>query len=303
MTAYLSRVRLTGQEAGIRPRPRSRYEPDPATRVANSGMEVEEVDYQVEAERLGPTATLRRARAAPSVDVPTDQPRSAREQAIRFASSAQVMSTAHPERPGSPDADVAAYAAFQSPVDTREAAGGTLPQSIWPTARERSVAAGPVPAETDWRADSPSSDTSSRRDGHREAPPARQAVRSTSSLAPDRRATTGDIDVTVDAPATSRRASGERATGDDARTAPKPDLDDGGALVSRPPRLVDSGVRRAIANAISEPERAEPNEVNVYIARIDVQAPSPRMEASQPRPSKASPTSLESYLRARSRRA
>ncbi|MDT5291718.1 MAG: hypothetical protein QOF88_6607, partial [Mycobacterium sp.] len=159
MTAYLSRVRPTGQEAGIRPRPRSRYEPDSATRVGNSRMEIEEVDYQVEAEPLGPTATSGQARATPSVDVPTDQPPSTPGQASRFASSVQVRSTAHPVRPGSPDAGVAADAVFQSPVDARDAAGGTLPQSLRPTAREGSVGADRVPAQMDWRADSLSSDT------------------------------------------------------------------------------------------------------------------------------------------------
>jgi hypothetical protein len=67
-------------------------------------------------------------------------------------------------------------------------------------------------------------------------------------------------------------------------------------------RTADAGLRQAIVDAIVEPATADTQEVNVYIDRIDVRSSSTNPPApQQPRAPKAAPTSLDSYLRARSR--
>jgi len=64
-----------------------------------------------------------------------------------------------------------------------------------------------------------------------------------------------------------------------------------------------AGIRHAVASAVAEPVRAEPTEIVVHIDRLDVRsaAPSSTPTAAEPRRARATPTSLDSYLRARSR--
>jgi hypothetical protein len=62
-------------------------------------------------------------------------------------------------------------------------------------------------------------------------------------------------------------------------------------------------LRQAIVDAITEPARADTTEVVVHIDRIDVRAPASSQSApAATRRARAAPTSLESYLRAQSRR-
>jgi hypothetical protein len=73
--------------------------------------------------------------------------------------------------------------------------------------------------------------------------------------------------------------------------------------VSWPPaKSPDPAVRQNVVNAIAEPPAAHTTDIVVHIDRIDVRAPSTSAPPPEPRRVGATPTSLDSYLRSRSRR-
>jgi hypothetical protein len=361
MTAYISRLFSPVRPAGIRPRPRSRYEPDPETYFSADPIEVD-----VQAGPIPPVHALQRP-APRSTDGPQSRAGSAESVAAAVVSTPGPPAPRHaiavehtnppapPQRsdapfeldygdprPSSgpheppPGLDVRASVVPPEAVPTAGPSVSDIPSDPVAAGRDRqgddiAIAAprltGPLPQAEDVPVESTHAPVA-----HRPAPPAAdsgiggppQVVSVTGPAAPPTAAPT-EPDNARPQPATEcpiAAAVRGSVTGPAAPSAAAPSEPDnarpgpttqGPIAAAAPARATgatpitkspDPVVRQTIINAITEPAREQTTEVVVHIDRIDVHPPtnSPPPPA-EPRRARAAPTSLQAYLRSRSRRA
>ncbi len=325
MTAYLSRLfQWPGPSAGIRKRPRSRYEPEPETYLSRDSSEIdwESTDEEFPGDRTPTSHGYRRQAAGPAAIPEVSSkfeamqtfpgpagPKAAfaAERTTRRAPWDRYDADQHPNR-GNPPDPLPVEAVFRSesadaapsPSDTAEPHaiphGDPHPDYVAAPARsEFAPAAGeeagrqrptraphekpqtglqPTPAALE-----PGLRAAPRPESKPYAPLARSAT------APIQPATPTHADLSIaHRPSTLEPMRASRQ--------PRPN--------AKPP---DPAVRQTIANVIAEPVRERNTEVVVNIDRIEVRASSSTQTAPpETRRARAAPTSLESYLRSRSRR-
>jgi hypothetical protein len=294
MTAYVSRLlRGADRSAGIHPRPRSRYEPDPGTYFDPGPIEVDDErqtefggtrDTPVELDAAAPR-TPGRARE-PRTDYPpqVNRPVIADPPTAAPAAPAGVAASGTPRPPNRPqNEDSRPHVpdrtdALTSLTDHQFAAPRTS-HAASPVADPAAQPATPEPTAppegTGATIPPPLRDHEPIREMDRHAD--QTPLPATSFAAPRTDPVTG----------ASRQRDAEQATKPRYSSAAMPD-----------PTL-----RQRIVDAVIEPVRADPTEVVVHIDRIDVRAAaSSQPPPATPRHPRAAPTSLESYLRAQSRR-
>ena len=302
MTAYTSRLfSRAGSSAGIRPRPRSRYEPEPETYLGGGAVEI---DWQSGEEELSHDRTLRsqahpRRAADPAA---TLEAVSEPVPAQGFPVSARPPVTAPPPEHTTAPAPPDQHDADQLP--NRDNPHDASP-ALRVEASVRPQLADAVPAPPLFISDTPARPVApgdNRRSDdvavsmHPLIPPAAMVQPGQEQSVHTRNPHARHRPPAAPGP--------EHTNPDVAHRSATPDP----IRAARPPRAKakspDPLVRQTIVDAIAEPARTEATEVIVHIDRIDVRAasstPPPPLE---PRRSRAAPTSLESYLRARSRRA
>jgi hypothetical protein len=329
MTAYISRLlSRQGPPTGIRPRPRSRYEPEPDTYLARDPIEIdrEPVDVDDLSRPQGtrsfhaadnPADTVRPAEAvsAQTISVPhqpgpeaasrrptppapaqrgdNDQPN--RRSGGQTSTAPHVSATVGPQAPDEPPAH---------PSNSHTPAPAVAPRPHAGEDRRTENVTGPKhsanapvsttePAQDELSSRRPDLPHASRpaapsapEPGHSPATPWPAEPKSARPWAAD----------PIDKPAQPEPGDEGQGLRSDATYAHR--------LQQSATRSVDPVLRQTIINAIAEPGRADTTEVTVHIDRIDVRAPSSTPSAAaEPRRARATPTSLESYLRSRSRRA
>lgn len=334
MTAYVSRLFLRpGQSAGIRKRPRSRYEPEPETYLSRDPIEIdlEPGEEQLPADRTTTIHAHRRHAVDPAAtpEVPSE---SAPEQTFSALAGPTVAAVApelttpparreqhdadqRPNR-GDPD-DIAPAARIEASV--RPQPGDAMPAS--PPSISDTPAPRVAPGE-DRRSDSVAVPVHSaippaaiEEPGQEQSPHVRHArphaLRQPTPAAPEPRvpeAPRPDSEpyAPFSRPETSKTQPADTPAQADlaiAHRSPTPEPIRAPRLPGPNAKSPDPMVRQTIVNAIAEPVRAQTTEVVVHIDRIDVHTPTSTPPAPpEPRRARAAPTSLESYLRSRSRR-
>jgi hypothetical protein len=297
MTVYLSRLLSPGRPPGIRPRPRSRYEPESATPFTLRSEDLATIDYADDsAEGIGA--------AEPDSDVVVDAGETARSMTTVRAHSEPVEVDA-PRPPAlARSATSPAVSAADNTADLGEPQSITAPTT---PAHELDASRPAVTPQAGIRShghESVSAAWEPERHDRPEVitPPARPLSSRPESrpLPPPR----GRPQESTADPVSEIQPSQTTRTGDDGTDTGNPGPVAAPRMSQHLPRFVDAAVREAIAGAIAGPDRAEANEVNVYIERVDVQAAKASSEpTSSPRRPAAAPTSLDSYLRSRSRSA
>jgi hypothetical protein len=290
MTAYLTRLLSTASRpVGIQPRPRSRFEPESEpfpgggpTPSVGTFDEIPGDPPSAGRDRTHPAgAPLNHPNAAPNtadaVGITTSHEAETRRPSARFTVTTPDSPTVAPHSP---------TAARRGPrvVAGTELAHGSRPDAasgVGATSRPPREAALGSPPHDDLLGERV--ERAHPKPPYTAAPPDEDEL-SRPALPPIRAADHVDA-VSLDSP--SREAF----------AADLPDFHDKPLLGS------PAGIRHAVASAVAEPVRAEPTEIVVHIGRLDVRssAPSTTPTAAEPRRSRATPTSLDSYLRARSR--
>lgn len=322
MTAYISRLfSRAGPSAGIRPRPRSRYEPEPETYLGGGPVEI---DWQYGEEELShdrtpkshahprhaadPAATLEGAGEpglAQTFSVTARRPVAAvaAERTTAPAPPDQHRWNQLPNRDKTHDASPALRVEASVRTQPAEAVPAPPPsishtpaRRVAPGDERRSddVAVSVHPATPPAAIVGPGQEQQSVHVRHpharREPTLAAPGQESQPPVASTRSATSPDRP--VDLPADTNVGVARRSA------TPEP------IRAARSPRSnsPDPVVRQTIVDAIAEPARGETTEVVVHIDRIDVRtASSTAAPPPEPRRPRAAPTSLQSYLRARSR--
>lgn len=285
MTAYVSRLlRRADRQTGIRPRPRSRYEPDPGTYLDHGPIEA---DREWSEQRADPPLppVIERAIA----DVPRALPAAPAEGAIPAAKPRQL--NREPPETSQPQAQVGAGAPVLAPnVPSLDAT--PLPD------------AAPLLADspTDWKVPDPT-------DRIDESPNANGASNPSPRIEEQVQAhSRHTMPEHVEA---IRRAAPQVSQTSSASPLPDPATDEprqreavpAGRPRYSPRATPNPALRQRIVDALVEPVRADPTEVVVHIDRIDVRAaPSSQPPPAAPPRARAAPMSLESYLRTQSRR-
>jgi hypothetical protein len=307
MTAYVSRLfpRPGRPAAGIRKRPRSRYEPAPETYLghAPSEFDMEPSDEELSADRT-PTGHPHRRHA---VD-PAATPNVISKPAPTHTLSASAGPTAPPDQfeadqPGEPGPNLGVEAAVRTePADALPgslASTSDVPATRVTPANERQNNYAAVPAHSEippaaMAEPGPERSVYPRQGGRPSGRPRMPA--SPEPAVNAARGTQPEKEAPLTEPATSLQPTNARAHGDLSAThhppTPWPNA-----------KSPDRAVRQKIADAIAEPMRVQTTEVVVNIDRIDIRTPTTSPPAPpEPRGARAAPTSLESYLRSRSRR-
>jgi hypothetical protein len=306
MTAYVSRLfPRPGPSAGIRKRPRSRYEPAPDTYLGHvpSEFDMEPSDEECPAERT-PTGDSTRQRAADPARTPQavskPHPRHTLSTTAGHIQPPEHFDTDQLTEPGPTSGLEAAVRA--EPAD--ELPGSLASVSDLPAiritagnGRQSEQAAVPARSEIPPAATAEFGQERHAYPGQERRPSGRP--RMPASPEPAVNATRG-TQSEPDAPrtATSLQPTNAPSHGDlsPLYRPPTPRL-------SPNPKPPDLAVRQQIVDAIAEPARVQTTQVVVSIDRIDVTAPTNSPPASpEPRRVRAAPTSLESYLSSRSRR-
>lgn len=289
MTAYISRLlHPANHAAGVRPRPRSRYEPDPGTSLDHGPIEIDH-EWATEAEpgagprprepradyastpAIGP-ATPHRLPTAPAEDaMPSTQRRQPNRQR---PDGFPITNPVSADAPASlPDArfDIPAITPFSDTLS----AGKNPDQPNAPSA---------VPVPTN--------------------PPSRPGEQTRPYPSPPRRDALAAIrQATARPPEQSTAAASFVASPEDPATRPAREVEPANRPRYPLPATPSQALRQQIVDAIVEPVRADPTEIIVHIDRIDVRAASNTQPPSAaPRQARAAPMSLDSYLRAQSRR-
>jgi hypothetical protein len=314
MTAYVSRLFPTpGLSAGIRKRPRSRYEPEPDTFLGSRPIDVnlESGDQQLPSGR-GRANTSYRRHAADAATTPGALSEPGSGQAFSAdaspAAAATGAVTPPPVPPGQlnvervPDSDILHDPGLTSPASISDApAAGIAPPDA---RRSDDVGALAHPAIPPAAIADPGREqrVQARHEGrqsHRDPTPETwdPAVRtsppphSQPNTAPTGSA--GSVSASTDTPAHPGQSV--------VYGSPKPDPIRAG-LAGPNIKTPDPAVRQRISEAVAEPVRVQGSEVVVNIDRIDVRAQAGTPTAApEPRRARAAPTSLESYLRSKSR--
>ena len=317
MTAYVSRLfPRPGPSAGIRTRPRSRYEPEPETYLGHypSDIDLKPSDEELPADHMPTNHAYRRHAAEPA-----DTPNAVSKPAPGQTFSAPARPTAPPDRH---DADQ-----LSEPDNPHQPA-----PALGVEAAVRTDPTHGVPGSSASTSDTPA--TRVRRDNNRQtddaaiplglaAPPAAtEEAGQNQSVHARHEGQQSDRQPTPAAPESPNRSAPRPNsepyplltqpetspiqpinTPNAARHPPTPDPIRASRLPRPNAKSPDPGVRQKIADAIAEPVRVQSTEVVVNIDRIDVRAPtSTPTTPPEPRRARAAPTSLESYLRSRSRR-
>jgi hypothetical protein len=315
-TAYVTRLLpQQGPPVGIRPRPRSRYEPEPQTYLGRDPREPSEQGEAARQPQGTPVVGAEREHTQFPAGDREDQlasDKSVAAQSIAEVRRHQVTAPAEPAaaaagrsddgsivtrtpRDAAPAPDVRARVARQAGEvpgkprldrrDTRDQSldGWSLPPR--PHRHPALSAIGPDPDPHHGTATSLPAASSSATQPHPR--PMMDDNPRPASLGPASRPADQPLHVArADAPPVRRQ-----------------DLVRADPSAERHSRSVDPLLRQAIVNAVADPVRVETTEVSVHIDRIDIRSPSSSPPApAEPRP-RATPTSLDSYLRARSRRA
>ncbi len=339
MTAYISRLlRRADRSAGIHPRPQSRYEPDPGTYFDPGPIEVDHewqtgiggtagapeefdsaapsthgrareprTDYPPQVNRPVIADPPTAAPAAPAEDTAAGTPRPPNRQQNKH-------SRPHvPEHAASPVADPAAQLATPEPTappaaPAEVAASGTprppnrrQNKLSRPHVPEHAASPGADPAD---QLETPETTTTPETTGAT-IPPSRIAdgarPRPRQPLPDDEPLREMDRHVgQTPLPATSFAAP---RTDPPTGASRQRDVEQAAGPRYSPAAMPDPALRQRIVDAVIEPVRADPTEVVVHIDRIDVRAgASSQPPPAAPRHPRAAPMSLESYLRAQSRR-
>jgi hypothetical protein len=333
MTAYLSRLLPGyGRPAGIHPRPRSRYEPDPHINLDYAPLDLDQKAEDIfEAPRpphvvstqrtdsgpgdgaVSPARPHRGKSVAPS---PVTAPRSPVADRSSHEIRREQLSLGVSHAPARIDpADRRNAPPSPSPVSPSAetwAPDGRAEVSLRQTASIPPDSSRPVPRP-------PEAAFGESRSGQPDRPPPANIAGPRPDLTPTQRPSVGKGENstptglppgTGDYPSTTADfAAAPAATTAldmfrhrDEPTSFGPDLL---ADTDRPrtSRTLDPAIRQAIIDAVAEPSRAETTQVTVHIDRIDVHATASSAPPPPEHPrSRAAPTSLESYLRSRSRR-
>jgi hypothetical protein len=304
MTAYISRLVSPGRPAGIRPRPRSRYEPEPETYLGADPIEVHvQTQSEMDHVRAGPLLSV----DAPQRPAP--QGTGGQQSRAGLAESVAAVAVSNPgpsaprivaaESTGRPAPPQRSGAPFDLGDDDAHAEGGRHEPRPAPDIQARVAALNAVPTA---------------------APPIAGVPRD--PLAAGQHHPSNHVAVTVP-PLTGPRPAAQDARVESIHAPAPPAADTGsgttprrhdaqGSVAAAPPTLAtgatpitkspDPVVRQTIINAITEPTHEQSTEVVVHIDRIDVHAPT----SSPPPPvelrrARAAPTSLQAYLRSQSR--
>lgn len=319
MTAYLSRLfHGPGPSTGIRKRPRSRYEPDPDTYLSHDPIQVgsEPQEEQRPADAAASSHTRRHdavehaARADVDGDSPSGQSLSRPARPTGESVAAELITRSAPRDQHDADRlanrdnpDDTAPASREQASDPSTPADALLRRpSISDDAAPYVASGDDGPATTEEAGDEQSVHVQHqlRHAQRHSTPPASQP--SARAAARPRSEPFTDLARPVFSPPPSA-AVPITADAGNAHPSATPEPNRGTRLPAPAAKFPDPLLRQAIVDAIAEPAAAQNNEVVVHIDRIDVHAhtgtaPSP----PEPRQVRAAPTSLESYLRSRSRR-
>jgi hypothetical protein len=312
MTAYIARLFTgPGPSTGIRKRPRSRYEPEPDAHLGRDPIGIDAPGS--EQEPLGdgaPATSAERRHAATTVAAPgAAAPALSAEPADRQSDSvpaiaaipAESATPPHRRDVGSPlhDGDPRTTPHGDTPHADNDfrrrpvepAAASLPPKSVPATSRTA-----PAPGDSRRSDDLAVS-------AHSAGPRATKSPPPRSDTAPQ--ANDAERHATVPRPETPPiRSANATGPANSAVARHTPTIGPVRAdPASRPPaKSPDPAVRQTVVNAIAEPAAAHTTDIVVHIDRIDVRAPSTTTPSAEPRRAGATPTSLDSYLRSRSRR-
>lgn len=322
MTAYISRL-LSGQSpaAGIRPRPRSRYELEPDTHLGGEPTitDLHDDEHHVWAQqpRAGDAAPPDPGSAPTGFGLPKPPPPPSFDHLIdrhaRQSRPAAHTTTRAESAPSEPARDHHRHTDIE--IDTDQPHSPAPPPHTAAPGHDQTSRPLPTPQHVTAQPHTPTPNTEST-PAAPPAPPAGPAATAVATSASQPAHTTGAPVAAPPAPPAGQAATAVAASASQpAHTPPKPaQSTESRSLPTDPVRptrpattrtaVLDADVRQTIVNAITEPARAEPTQITVRIDRIDVHAPSPTPAAApEPRRPRAAPTSLQSYLRSRSTRA
>jgi hypothetical protein len=308
MTAYVARLLpRQGTPAGIRPRPRSRYEPEPHTNLGRDPREPSEE---------GEPADNLRGHGEPSHDAQRAAPHTSDgDPKLTEPVTAQLISASRRQRATQP-APPAPGAHDDHPLNPTTNPRVATPDPERSTRVARQVGEG----SSQPHRDGPTADDGASDDWSLPPRPPRNAalsvVDSGSATAPSWPGASSDPGRprpgpnADDDPFTAARGSAPSPTDPpplanraDETPVLRPDPVYADQSYGRHRGSLDRALRQAIVNAVAEPVRVDTTEVSVHIDRIDVGTPaSSAPPVAEPR-ARATPTSLDSYLRSRSRRA
>jgi hypothetical protein len=315
MTAYISRLfPRPGPSAGIRKRPRSRYEPERETFLGSMPIDVdlESGDEELPSDRGRANSSYRRhaadAATTPEVRSEPDSGQAFSAQASPTAAATGAL-TPRPVPPGQlnaeqvPNGGVSHGPVLTSPVSI---SGAPAPRIEPPDARRSDDVGAPahpaIPpvAIADPGREQPVQPRHERWQSHRDPTPEASEPAVRASPPPHSQPNTASTgSAGSEAPSTDTPAHPGQSV---VYGSPKPDPIHAG-LSGPNAKSPDPAVRQRIADAIAEPGRVHNTEVVVNIDRIDVRAPVSTPTAQpEPRRPRAAPTSLESYLRSQSHR-
>lgn len=287
MTAYLNRLLpRAGRPAGIQPRPRSRYEPEPS-HFPGGGLAsyVETFDLEAFDDISGePPRTEAGQQRSGVPEASRSVPGSNPPPAVNPTTSAGA------ELGPAPTRFIATSDPHGAPVGARSAAAEDTHLAPTTAIPHHSEVVQAVVSTHLARRPEVSDPV------HIDAPNRREEtshpIRASAAITPDTTAVSPAI------PTRIRLA-------DKVNTAPDaaPPHFEAPAIRIEPSLASAAGIQHAVAAVVAEPARAEPTEIVVHIDRIDVHsgAASAARIAAEPRQARATPTSLESYLRNRSR--